>query len=197
MAKSGGVGLPGSFKLNVTPPVDLGHYLDEPGIAQPSVKLRRKQQTVSLTQEGDPEAKIEDQERKAVEPADEPQVQSGEVVRIRSKESEKKATQAKKLPAVRRRQINMSPKTLEAFAELVRYVQEYSQQPDAAASEVMDAIVSAHYEARDTLSLSGVPARGRWGSPTAQAFKDALSRAFTNALIEFHSKVENPKASNG
>jgi hypothetical protein len=190
----GRVGLPSEFKLNVEKPVEMGDYLDETGEVPSPIRLRKAERTA---------AKVIEAEQRVVESREDVSVRAVEppkpvidVIRLRSKATETKPTVAKKQKTTPRRQINMSPKTLEAFAELVRYVQEYGPQPDAAASEVMDAIVSAHYEARDVLNLGGVPARGRWGSPTSQAFKDALSRAFTNALIEFHAKNEKREASN-
>jgi len=190
MAKGKTVGLPSEFKINVDKPVDLGDYLDETAEPFQTVQLRRQSrkqvETVALVLEESEEEKTQDG----------PQKPSHDVVQLRSKKEERAVETLKKRKPVRRKQINMSPKTLERFAELVHYVQEYSQQSDAAASEVMDAIISAHYDAMSQLRLGSVPPRGRWGTPTAQAFKDAMSRAFTNALIEFHSKDENPKASN-
>lgn len=191
----GRVGLPSEFKLNVEKPVEMGDYLDETSEAPPPIRLRKTERTAPKIIEAE-QQKVEVKEDVSAQVAEPPKPVS-DVIRLRSKATEAKPTVAKKQKTTPRRQINMSPKTLEAFAELVRYVQEYGPQPDAAASEVMDAIVSAHYEARDALTLGGVPPRGRWGSPTSQAFKDALSRAFTNALIEFHSKDEKREASNG
>lgn len=49
----------------------------------------------------------------------------------------------------------------------------------------MEAIISAHQEVISHLRPGSVLERG---SPTtAQAFKHSLSRAFTDALIEYHS----------
>lgn len=185
------VGLPGDFKINVDKPVDLGDYLDETTEASKTVQLRRQakkpvEPVVELSEEP-----IEQ------EAQTEPKKSTPEVVRLRSKQEAKTGDRPKKRKPVKRKQINMSPKTLERFAELVNYVQEYSQQSDAAASEVMDAIISAHYDAMSRLRLGSVPPRGRWGSPTAQAFKDALSRAFTDALIDYHSERSSEQRSSG
>lgn len=202
MAKSK-VGLPSGFSLNVKAPVELGDYLDETTERpRPFAPAKRE-----------PEARTEPQATKGVqaplgqkiekeiippETLEEPQPvfevsqSSSHAVtpKLRDTGARVSSPSKKARKPVRRKQINMSPRTIERFADIVRHVQEYSPQADTAASEVMDAIISAHYEAMSSLRLGAVPARGRWGSPTAQAFKDALSRAFTNALIEHYQKVK-------
>lgn len=190
MAKEKTVGLPSDFKINVNKPVDLGDYLDETTEPSKTVQLRRQ-----ARKPVEPVAELSDEplEEQAKEAQQKP---TRDVVRLRSKQEQTGDT-AKKRKPVKRKQINMSPKTLERFGELVNYVQEYSQQSDAAASEVMDAIISAHYDAMSQLRLGSVPPRGRWGTPTAQAFKDALSKAFTEALIDYHSGRSSKQSSNG
>lgn len=182
MAKGKSVGLPGDFKLNVRKPVELGDYLDETSEAI-APKLRRPQAFQSPINPSEDYPEEQNLEAKAEAP------KTGGVVQLREKKEslDEPQPKLKKIKPPKRKQINMSPQTLERFSELVTYVQEYSQQSDAAASEVMDAIISAHHDAMSLLRLGSIPPRGRWGSPTAQAFKDALSRSFTEALIEYHA----------
>ncbi len=90
-------------------------------------------------------------------------------------------------PAVPRKQVNMKPQTLAMTDEIVRFVQTYSVQKDAKASEVFDALVSALYDALGHLDLSQVPPRGRWGTPTARAFPAALKSAFERAIAEHYA----------
>ncbi len=191
MAKGKTVGMPTDFKINVDKPVDLGDYLDETTEPSKTVQLRRQ---TKKTVEPVVELSEEPVEEKVQEA---PKKSTRDVVRLRSKQDSQTSDKPKKRKPVKRKQINMSPKTLEHFGELVNYVQEYSQQSDAAASEVMDAIISAHYDAMSQLRLGSVPPRGRWGTPTAQAFKDALSKAFTEALIDYHSGSSSKQSSNG
>ena len=82
----------------------------------------------------------------------------------------------------------MTPETLRMLEELIDHVQTYSMQRDAKGSEVFLALVLSLYEAREHLDLSEVPARGRWGTPTAQAFPISLKNAFQEAIATAHKK---------
>ena len=72
--------------------------------------------------------------------------------------------------------------------ELIDHVQTYSVQKDAKASEVFHALVLALYEAIEFLELSDVPARGRWGTPTAKSFPISLKNAFQEAIATAYKK---------
>ena len=72
--------------------------------------------------------------------------------------------------------------------ELIAYVQTYSEQKDAKASEVFHALVLALYEAKEFIELGDVPERGRWGTPTAKAFPINLKNAFQEAIATAHKK---------
>ena len=91
-----------------------------------------------------------------------------------------------KLPS--RKQINMTPETQRMIEELIDHVQTYSVQRDTKGSEVFHALVLSLYEAREHLDLSEVPARGRWGTPTAQSFPISLKNAFQAAISAAHKK---------
>ena len=69
--------------------------------------------------------------------------------------------------------------------QLIDHVQTYSVQKDAKASEIFHALVLALFEARDHLDLSEIPARGKWGTPTAQAFPISLKGAFQDAIAHY------------
>ena len=84
--------------------------------------------------------------------------------------------------AVPRKQINMSPETLRMVDELLSHVRSYSMEKDIRASELFHALVLTVYEARGHLDLSGLPRRGRWGSPTAAALPVALKNTFQEAV---------------
>lgn len=85
--------------------------------------------------------------------------------------------------AVPRKQVNMTPETLRMIDELLAQVRTYSMEKDVRTSELFHALVLCVYEARAALDLSGVPPRGRWGSPTAAALPVALKNAFQEAIV--------------
>ena len=162
------IGLPDSFSINVSPLVELGDYLDETTTApRPSIPTPVANNVESV-----------DQQINTI-----PQAQP-----VKQIEQEHPARATRPLVPRRRkprRQINMNPATLKKFNEIIAYVQDYSPQSDAAASEIMEAIISAHHEALTHLNFGAVRPRGRWGDPTAEAFKHALSRSFVKAIIGF------------
>jgi hypothetical protein len=71
---------------------------------------------------------------------------------------------------------------------LVEHVQTYSVQKDASMSDVFEALILAAYEAREELDLRRIRARGRWGTPTAAAFRIALKNAFQRAVGDHIAK---------
>ncbi len=87
-----------------------------------------------------------------------------------------------------RKQLNMNPETLRMVDELLHYLQVYSVQKDAKASEMFHALVAALYEARELLDFSEVQPRGRWGTPTARAFPILLKNAFQSAIAEWQRR---------
>jgi hypothetical protein len=174
-------GLPESFELDVPQsatggPVQLGDYLDEEDSPPPARRPR----------EGTPH------ERNVVEM---PRKERGEVTLPRTPSP----SQVRKMPpnprrvttTVLRKQVNMSPETLQMVDELLDYVRTYSAQTDTRASELFHALVLSLYEAREQLDLSKVPPRGRWGTPTASAFPVALKNAIQMAIIQdYYQKQE-------
>ena len=192
MAKSNR-GLPPDFALDIPDrpkPVDLGDYLDEVDAPPPKVPARpaAKEAPPSPAPAHQPAASapsnnIVEMPRQA--PQDEPD---------RDQESNSnyppRRKRAFKIPP--RRQINMSPDTQRMVDELIDYVQAYSVQRDAKGSEVFHGLVLALYEAMEQVDLSNVPARGRWGTPTAQAFPISLKSAFQAAIAE-HFNRKNRK----
>jgi hypothetical protein len=87
-----------------------------------------------------------------------------------------------------RKQINTTPETQRMIDEIIDYVQTYSIQRDAKASEIFHALVLTLHESLEDLDLSNVPARGRWGTPTAQAFPITLKSAFKSAIAKSQKK---------
>ena len=62
----------------------------------------------------------------------------------------------------------------------------YSVEKYMTTPELIDALVSAAYDAREYLDFSNVERRGRWGTPTAAAFRVALKNAFEAAVAHNH-----------
>jgi hypothetical protein len=74
------------------------------------------------------------------------------------------------------------------FDEVIAYVQTYSPQDDASASEVFQGVLSVLHNAMGELELSELPGRGAWGSVTAKNFPGALSEAFEGAILRTAQK---------
>lgn len=161
-------GLPEDFSLNVPQevvndderPAQLGDYLDE--IRIPSKVVEFPQQK-SMHQ---PSSRlIETPNERKTPPL---------------RRSRKKA----KSPP--RKQVNMTPETLQMVDDLLSHIREYSDQKDPKASELFEAIVGAAHEAQNFIDLSDVPPRGRWGTPMATAFRVNLKNAVRRAVYQFY-----------
>jgi hypothetical protein len=174
-------GLPPSFSLDIPdptpdPPVQLGDYLDEVDAAplvpsKPALPRREETSPKVVEMRRPTEPKAEPSSPPAPSESSEPTGTKSAAQRRR-----------KKIKGPARKQINASPETLRMIEELIDHVQTYSVQKDAKASEVFHALVLALYEAREFIDLSDVPARGRWGTPTAKAFPILLKNAFQDAI---------------
>ena len=175
-------GLPPSFTLDIpdpTPdaPVQLGDYLDEVDVAKPVVPRP------APARREDPSPKVVEMRRPAERaPAETPAPPAPPTAADANEPKPGMSRRRRKLKGPARKQINASPETLRMIEELIDHVQTYSVQKDAKASEVFHALTLALYEAREFLDLSDVPARGRWGTPTAKAFPIMLKNAFQDAI---------------
>jgi len=155
-------GLPSTFDIHVPEgPVQLGDYLDE-----------------ELTSPEPPP--------RPSEPLEPPLAASGRTyLPMALYETPRGLAGVAARPAtVPRKQVNMTPETLRMVDELLTQVRTYSLEKDIRNSELFHALVLCVYEARSNLDLSGVPPRGRWGSPTAAALPVALKNAFQEAVAK-------------
>lgn len=156
-------GLPRSFDIRVPDgPVQLGDYLDEEFTAPDSPSRPPE----SLEQRPVPMPAY-NRAYTALSPYESARGLNGPGARPAS---------------VPRKQVNMTPETLRMVDELLTQVRTYSMEKDIRNSELFHALVLCVYEARSSLDLSGVPPRGRWGSPTAAALPVALKNAFQEAV---------------
>lgn len=190
-------GLPPSFKIDIPDrpaPVDLGDYLDEVEAApaprptpkavapspapQPQV-ARASENIVEFPKAAAPVAVREE----VVEPVRLPKPQAEPDAQAQSKRRRRRIPKAPP-----RKQINTTPETQRMIDEIIDFVQSYSVQRDAKASEIFHALVLALHESTEFLDLSTVPARGRWGTPTAQAFPISLKSAIKAAIAQSHKK---------
>lgn len=165
------VGLPESFSISVQNPVEIGDYLDETTLAEATDSSRPKRVATTPPVSQTPTQSSQTAELESIQSTRVPQQSVEATTRLRRKP---------------RRQINMSPETVQKFEEIITHIQDFGPQPDAAASEIWEAIVNAHHESLSQLRLGSVRPRGAWGSPTANAFKYALSKAFANAIVNCH-----------
>ena len=72
--------------------------------------------------------------------------------------------------------------------ELIDQMKHQSVQKDLKGSEMFQALVAALYDAREYIDMGSVPPRGRWGTPTANAFPVALKNAFHDAIQRWSSR---------
>lgn len=176
---AGKKGLPPSFSIDIPDkseaPVKLGDYLDEVESAPPAPRVMPPRRAE--------ESKVIEMPRPAAPaPTQAPPAEATSSEDVSSKRRRKR----RKGPA--RKQINASPEALRMIEELIDHVQTYSVQKDAKASEVFHALVLALYEAREFIELGEVPARGRWGTPSAKAFPVNLKNAFQDAIATAYKK---------
>lgn len=183
-------GIPDSFTLNVgvTPVTDLGDYLDEPAPMPVHQKVVAK-----------PPREPEPERRPATAPTPaRPAVQStapaAPVLPPPSNSPEPIMREERGLrPKAPRREISMTPETLRMSDELLDLVRSGSGQRDTKANELFHALVLLAYEAKDDLDVHTLPKRGRWGTPTAQAYPLELKNAFLKALLRKYAEVtESP-----
>lgn len=200
MAKSDR-GLPPSFKLDIPDagPVQLGDYLDEvdaapvarPAVPRPTPPLPPPAPGSGPAPVGE---NVVEFPRPHVATEEAPGGLEWAVPRPAPPPTESAAPRRRRrrIPkAPPRKQINTTPKTQRMIDEIIDYVQTYSVQRDAKASEIFHALVLALHESLEELDLSNVPARGRWGTPTAQAFPISLKSAFKVAIAK--SQRKNPR----
>jgi hypothetical protein len=175
--------LPSTFDINIPRreegPVQLGDYLDEVESAPPAPRIAsaRRPEEAKVIEMPRPTPRQDEPSRAAQ--AEGPST-SEETVQKRQRRRRKKGPL--------RKQINATPETLKMVEELIDHVQEFSVQKDAKGSEVFHALVLALYEAREFIELGDVPARGRWGTPTAKSFPVSLKNAFQEAIATAYRK---------
>lgn len=201
MAK-GNRGLPPSFKLDIPDqggPVQLGDYLDEVDaapVARPAAPRPAPQTNppAPAPEPTSPSENVVEFRRPHVAAEDAPRgVERGESRPApQSDEPAAPKRRRRRIPkAPPRKQINTTPETQRMIDEIIDYVQTYSIQRDAKASEIFHALVLTLHESLEEMDLSNVPARGRWGTPTAQAFPISLKSAFKAAIAK--SQKKNPR----
>lgn len=191
-------GLPPTFNLDIpepTPdaPVQLGDYLDEVDTAPVVRPAAKPPQPSNIVVMPKPAERVSDErlpsEGRAVEPKARTEGQGKAAehqARLIPSEPRHAPRQKRKVPKPPlRKQINATPETQRMIEDLIDHVQTYSVQKDAKASEIFHALVLALYEAKDHLDLGDIPARGKWGTPTAQAFPISLKGAFQDAIAQY------------
>ena len=178
-------GLPDNFGIDVHPsaiesPIQIGDYLDDDLEQAPSTlpadgttvaEPPRSPQATELKPEKVIDINSRADNTPKVVPSAPPQESIEPVIK-----------QPLRSPP-KRKQVNMKVDTQRKADELLAYIQTYSVQADAKGSEMFDAILSLVYDAKEHIDLSGIPPRGKWGSPTARAFSTNLKNAFEQAII--------------
>ncbi len=170
-------GLPDGFEINLNNPVELGDYLDEDFSGNAAKVIAAKRATAALKPEPTPPPAPKP---KVVE-APPPLPPRNDSVLDLAEARRRSAPKAAPFRRPDRIQCNMRPETVKMFNDLVEYVQRYSLQNDAKASEIFDALISVLHDSKGDLEFGDVPRRGKWGTPTARAFPTSLGNAFARA----------------
>jgi hypothetical protein len=183
-------GLPEGFEINLDSPSKLGDYLDEEdfsGNAARVIAAKRATAPPPQVQKAAPEPVPAPMARPSVAEHPIPQVRNEAVLDL---DAARRRSAPKAAPFRRpeRMQFNMRPETVKTFNEIVEFVQRYSLQNDAKASEIFDAVISILHDAKEEMAFNDVPRRGKWGTPTARAFPTSLGNAFARAIASRYAK---------
>jgi hypothetical protein len=183
--------LPAGFAVKIDDPDDkpvtIGDYLDEEDIApsRPTPRQPPAPQTPSETAQAD-----RPQVTPAVAPAKEPPTPMpssqavGSTALVTASPDPSRKQRPKPVAASKRTRLNVSDTARDQLAGIVEKMARFGPEPDVRASEVLEAMIMALYEAREYLDLSNVQARGKWGTPTARAFPIALKQSVSRAMGE-------------
>src|SRR5262249_7626139 len=150
-------GLPDGFQINVESPSQLGDYLDESLDVDLARVIVSRQRTVATPSEAKPAAPRHGPEHPvSADPrlqvvTSEPQPAPLRSEHVLSLSDTGRRASPRMLVSRRpeRMQVNMRPETQKMFGELVEFVQRYSLQDDAKASEILDALISVLHQSRD------------------------------------------------
>jgi hypothetical protein len=175
-------GMPEGFEINLDSPSQLGDYLDESFADNTAKVIAAKRAAMQPA----PVAKVAPAPTPTLKPQITEQVSlpqaRPEAVLDLGEARRRNAARASSFRRPERMQFNMRPETVKMFNEIVEFVQRYSLQNDAKASEIFDAVISILHDAKEEMGFGDVPRRGKWGTPTARAFPTALGNAFARAI---------------
>lgn len=90
-------------------------------------------------------------------------------------------------------QLNVTPETRRVAEGLLNHVVTVGIEKTTTHADIFEALIHAAYEARELLNLRAVRHRGRWGTPTASAFRVALKTALAQAIAE-HMKQQDGRS---
>lgn len=189
-------GLPEGFELDLDGPVQLGDYLDEDYsentarvVAAKRARIEPPPQVTTLPEPTPPPPpKAQVVVAPPATPPSPPQPRNDSVLDLGEARRSRSLGRAPSFRRPERVQLNMRPETVKMFNEIVEFVQRYSLQNDAKASEIFDAVINVLHESKEELSFGDVPRRGKWGTPTAKAFPTSLGNAFARAIALRYAK---------
>ena len=188
-------GLPEGFELDLDGPVQLGDYLDEDYSENTARVVAAKRARAESTPQpiAAPEPMVPPPPKAQVvvpRPPSPPQPRNDSVLDL-GEARRRSLGRASVIRRPERVQLNMRPETVKMFNEIVEFVQRYSLQNDAKASEIFDAVINVLHESKEELSFGDVPRRGKWGTPTAKAFPTSLGNAFARAIATRYAKQQS------
>ena len=185
-------GLPDSFSLNVSQdePAGWGDYVEEemtprrreapPAeptnvVAMPAPAERQAEPPAATAPSVAP-PELRGTERLRQELPEEPFASS----RQRRREPVPKPVRQLQRPP--RVQLNITPETQRMLETLLDDVQTYSAEKKTGMADIYEALILAVYEAREECDFTRIRPRGRWGTPTAAAFRVELKNALQRGI---------------
>lgn len=180
-------GLPEKFSLNVSRPSDepvrWGDYVEE----EMSSRERRSEpdpaKVVQMPAAAARPAEVESV-RLPIEPVadSQPDELAPAVATPRARRREPAPKPIKQFQRPLRVQLNLTAETHRMLEALIDDVQTYSSEKNATMADVYEALILAAYEAREENDFARIRPRGRWGTPTAAAFRVALKTALQRGI---------------
>lgn len=179
-------GLPEKFSLNVSRPSDepvrWGDYVEE---EMGNRERRSEPELAKVVQMPPPATRPVESEpsRLPMDPvveAHDDEVLAAASMRQRRREPTPKPVKQFQRPL--RVQMNLTPETQRMLDGLIDDVRTYSAEKNATMADVYEALILAAYEAREENDFARIRPRGRWGTPTAAAFRVGLKTALQRGI---------------
>ena len=181
-------GLPDSFSLNVSQdePAGWGDYVEEEMTPRRRETPPEPTNVVAMPDPAErqaepPAARVAPPEPRGMERLRE-ELPEEPFAASRQRRREPVPKPVRQLQRPPRVQLNITPETQRMLETLLDDVQTYSAEKKTGMADIYEALILAVYEAREECDFSRIRPRGRWGTPTAAAFRVELKNALQRGI---------------